>query len=94
MRFRPQPLGSATGPVRIPTAVFAPLALKIVGSSRSHIWSERMVTGTGLWPRCSTSCTGPASVALSAAGPWLAWLPIELIERLPGAWLRSPLAFG
>ncbi len=38
---------------------------------------------------------GSAGLALLAAGPWLAWLPLELLDRLPGAPLRAlPLAFG
>ena len=38
---------------------------------------------------------GSAGLALLAAGPWLAWLPLHLIDRLPGTPLRAlPLAFG
>ena len=38
---------------------------------------------------------GSAGLALLGAGPWLAWLPLELLDRLPGAPLRAlPLAFG
>lgn len=38
---------------------------------------------------------GSAGVPLLAGGPWLAWLPLELIERLPGAPLKAlPLTFG
>ena len=38
---------------------------------------------------------GSAGVALLAEGPWLAWLPLELIDRLPGAPLEAlPLTFG
>ena len=38
---------------------------------------------------------GSPGLALLAAGPWLAWQPLELIERLPGAPLKAiPLVFG
>jgi len=38
---------------------------------------------------------GSPGIALLAAGPWLGWLPLELIEHLPGAPLKAlPLAFG
>ena len=38
---------------------------------------------------------GSAGLMLLAAGPWLGWLPLELLERLPGAPLKAlPLAFG
>ena len=38
---------------------------------------------------------GSAGVALLAEGPWLAWLPLGLIDRLPGAPLEAlPLTFG
>ena len=39
--------------------------------------------------------TRSAGLSLLATGPWLAWLPIELLERLPGVPLKAlPLAFG
>ena len=38
---------------------------------------------------------GSAGLTLLAAGPWLAWLPLDLIDRLPGRPLKAlPLAFG
>lgn len=38
---------------------------------------------------------GSAGLTLLAAGPWLAWLPLDLLDRLPGTPLRPlPLAFG
>ncbi|MCY4097668.1 MAG: LysR family transcriptional regulator, partial [Rhodospirillales bacterium] len=38
---------------------------------------------------------GSAGLTLLAAGPWLAWLPLDLLERLPGTPLRAlPIAFG
>ena len=38
---------------------------------------------------------GSAGLALLAAGPWLAWLPLDLLDRLPGTPLRAlPLDFG
>ena len=38
---------------------------------------------------------GSAGLTLLAAGPWLAWLPLDLLDRLPGTPLRAlPLAFG
>ena len=38
---------------------------------------------------------GSAGLALLAAGPWLAWLPLELVDRLPGDPLRAlPLTYG
>ena len=39
--------------------------------------------------------TGSAGLALMTTGPYLAWLAVELVERLPGALLRPlPLDFG
>ncbi len=38
---------------------------------------------------------GSAGLTLLAAGPWLAWLPLDLLDRLPGMPLRPlPLSFG
>ena len=38
---------------------------------------------------------GSAGLTLLAAGPWLAWLPLDLLDRLPGTPLKAlPLAFG
>ena len=38
---------------------------------------------------------GSAGLTLLADGPWLAWLPLDLLDRLPGAPLRAlPLTFG
>ena len=38
---------------------------------------------------------GMAGLALMASGPYLAWLPLELLARLPGRPLAPlPLAFG
>lgn len=38
---------------------------------------------------------GSAGLTLLAAGPWLAWLPLDLLDRLPGLPLRAlPLSFG
>ena len=38
---------------------------------------------------------GSAGLTLLAAGPWLAWLSLDLLDRLPGTPLRAlPLAFG
>ena len=38
---------------------------------------------------------GSAGLTLLDAGPWLAWLPLDLIDRLPGTPLQPlPLAFG
>ena len=38
---------------------------------------------------------GSTGQTLLAAGPWLAWLPLDLLGRLPGTPLRAlPLAFG
>ncbi len=38
---------------------------------------------------------GSAGLSLLAAGPWLAWLPLDLVDRLSGAPFRElPLAFG
>lgn len=38
---------------------------------------------------------GSTGLTLLAAGPWLAWLPLDLLDRLPGTPLRAlPLAFG
>ena len=38
---------------------------------------------------------GSAGLMLLAGGPWLGWLPLELLERLPGAPLKAlPLTFG
>ena len=38
---------------------------------------------------------GSAGLTLLAAGPWLAWLPLDLIHRLPGTPPRAlPLTFG
>ena len=38
---------------------------------------------------------GSAGLTLLADGPWLAWLPLDLLDRLPGTPLRAlPLAFG
>ena len=38
---------------------------------------------------------GSAGLTLLAAGPWLAWLPLDLLDRLPGTPLRAlPLDFG
>ena len=38
---------------------------------------------------------GAAGLALMASGPYLAWLPLELLARLPGRPLSSlPLEFG
>ena len=38
---------------------------------------------------------GSAGLTLLAAGPWLAWLPLDLLDRLPGSPLRArPLSFG
>ena len=38
---------------------------------------------------------GSAGLTLLAAGPWLAWLPLDLLDRLPGSLLHAlPLAFG
>ncbi len=38
---------------------------------------------------------GSAGLTLLADGPWLAWLPLELLDRLPGTPLRAlPLDFG
>ena len=35
------------------------------------------------------------ALTLLAAGPWLAWLPLDLLDRLPGTPLQAlPLAFG
>ena len=39
--------------------------------------------------------TGSAGLTLLAAGPWLAWLPLDLLDRLPGTPLKAlPLDFG
>ena len=39
--------------------------------------------------------TASAGLLLMTTGPYLAWLSLELLERLPGAFLRPlPLAFG
>ena len=38
---------------------------------------------------------GSAGLLLLADGPWLAWLPLELLDRLPGPPLKAlPLTFG
>ena len=38
---------------------------------------------------------GSAGLTLLAAGPWLAWLPLDLLDGLPGMPLQAlPLAFG
>ncbi len=38
---------------------------------------------------------GAASLAALARGPWLAWLPVELIEHLPDCLVRPlPVAIG
>ena len=38
---------------------------------------------------------GSAGLTLLAAGPWLAWLPLDLLDGLPGTPLRAlPLSFG
>ena len=38
---------------------------------------------------------GSAGLTLLVAGPWLAWLPLDLFDRLPGTPLKAlPLAFG
>ena len=38
---------------------------------------------------------GSAGLSLLATNPWLAWLPLELLDRLPGVPLRAlPLTFG
>ena len=38
---------------------------------------------------------GSAGLLLLSGGPWLGWLPLELLERLPGAPLKAlPLTFG
>ncbi|MYI05852.1 MAG: hypothetical protein F4059_00640 [Gemmatimonadetes bacterium] len=38
---------------------------------------------------------GSAGLTLLADGPWLAWLPLDLLDRLPGAPLRAlPPDFG
>ena len=38
---------------------------------------------------------GSAGLTLLAAGPWLAWLPLNLLDQLPGTPLKAlPLAFG
>ena len=38
---------------------------------------------------------GAADLALMASGPYLAWLPLELLARLPGRPLSPlPLEFG
>ena len=38
---------------------------------------------------------GSAGLTFLAAGPWLAWLPLDLLDRLPGTPLKAlPLAFG
>ena len=38
---------------------------------------------------------GSAGLTLLAAGPWLAWLPLDLLDRLPGTPLKAlPLDFG
>lgn len=40
-------------------------------------------------------CTGAAGPTLLADGPWLAWLPLDLLDRLPRTPLKAlPLAFG
>ena len=46
--------------------------------------------------RCASVVrAGAAGLALMAAGPYLAWLPLELLAGLPGRPLRPlPLAFG
>ena len=39
--------------------------------------------------------TGTAGVFLMARGPYLAWLSLTFLERLPGRFLRPlPIAFG
>ena len=39
--------------------------------------------------------TGSAGFLLLATGPYLAWPAVELVERLPGAFVRPlPLEFG
>ena len=39
--------------------------------------------------------TGSAGLLLLTTGPYLAWLAVELVERLPGAFVRPlPLQFG
>ena len=49
---------------------------------------------TGRRVRAVVRAASPG-LALLAVGPWLAWLPLELIKRLPGAPLKAlPLAFG
>ena len=38
---------------------------------------------------------GSAGLTLLAAGPWLAWLPLDLLDRLPGTPFRPlPVTFG
>ena len=38
---------------------------------------------------------GSAGLLLLAGGPWLGWLPLNLLDRLPGAPLKAlPLTFG
>ena len=38
---------------------------------------------------------GSAGLTLLASGPWIAWLPLDLLDRLPGTPLKAlPLAFG
>ena len=38
---------------------------------------------------------GSAGLTLLAAGPWLAWLPLDPLDRLPGTPLKAlPLDFG
>ena len=38
---------------------------------------------------------GSAGLTVLAAGPWLAWLPLDLLDRLPGTPLKAlPLSFG
>ena len=38
---------------------------------------------------------GSAGLTVPAVGPWLAWLPLDLLDRLSGAPLKAlPLAFG
>ena len=38
---------------------------------------------------------GSAGLTLLAAGPWLSWLPLDLLDRLPGTPLKAlPLDFG
>ncbi len=38
---------------------------------------------------------GSAGLLLLAAGQWLGWLPLEFLDRLPGAPLKAlPLTFG